>query len=64
MDDYNLVSEKIGVAQSVRLPGENDLLNSLENGICGFWIVERICTVWLLVSPWVSTFVSNTLKGF
>ena len=56
MDDYNLVSEKIGVSQSVRFPEDN--------GICDLWIIERICTVWLLVSPWVSTFVSNTLKGF
>ena len=42
---FDLVSENIGIAQSMRVPEnslKNAFLDSLEDGICGFWFIEKI----------------------
>ena len=64
---FDLVSENIGVAQSVRVPENplnNAFLETLEEGICGFWFIEKIRTVTLVVYPFVKEFVMNTLRGY
>ena len=64
---FDLVSENIGIAQSMRVPEnslKNAFLDSLEDGICGFWFIEKICTVSLVLLPYAKEFIMNTLRGY
>ena len=61
---FDLVSENIGIAKSVRVPERNAFLDSLEDEICGFWFIEKICTVSLVLLPYAKEFIMNTLRGY
>ena len=64
---FDLVSENIGIAQSMMVPEnslKNAFLDSLEDGICGFWFIEKICTVSLILLPYAKEFIINTLRGY